>query len=99
MSIRKLKDWRGWWDGMRSAVMKAGAGAIMTNTATLIGTNGVAATIPQLDSIRMHWQTALCAIGVQFGMHVLYAGAKYVFEKPDPDVVEQEFATEHVTKP
>lgn len=99
MSIKKLKDWKGWFDGLRSVAMKAGAEAVFTNLSGLIATNGVAATIPALDGLRLHWQTAILTTVVQFGIRTGVAAAKYVMDKPDPDLVEVEIPTVFISKP
>lgn len=92
MSIHKYKDWRGWFDGLRSKAMEAGA----TSVATLLGTNGVAALhIPGLNDIGLHWKTAVA----QFGAHVLLAAANYIRTKPDPNVIEENIPTQFITKP
>lgn len=99
MSIHKYKDWRGWWDGLRSKAMKAGAEAIVTNVSGLFLTNGVAATIPALHPVGMSWETAVATTLVQFIVRIVVAAATYIQNKPDPDIVEEELKTEFVTKP
>lgn len=88
MSIHK--DWRGWWDGLRSKAMKAGAEAIVTNLSGLIATNGVASTVPAFHAVAMTWETAVATTCIQFAIRVVVAAATYVQSKPDPDTIEYE---------
>jgi hypothetical protein len=97
--IHKIKDWQGWWDGMRSKAMKAGAEAIVTNLTTMLGSNGVASMIPSLHDYALTWKTALITTVSQFIIRVVLAGAQYVFAKPDPDVIEQNIETTISTRP
>ena len=71
MSAKQYTDWRGWWDGMRSKAMKAGAEAITTQLGAWFTTNAVA-TLP-VDALH--------------GVGLNYKTALYVQQKPDPDVV------------
>ena len=88
MSAKQYTDWRGWWDGMRSKAMKAGAEAITTQLGAWFTTNAVA-TLPvdALHGVGLNYKTALVALVVQFMVRVIYAAALYVQQKPDPDVV------------
>ncbi|HWH79141.1 MAG TPA: hypothetical protein VNT76_17285 [Candidatus Binatus sp.] len=91
MSIKKFKDWSSWWDGLRSVIMRTGATAILTQLTTLVGTNSVAnMKIPGLADIGIGWKTALASLGIQFVIHTAIAAAKYVQDKPDPDIIEVE---------
>jgi hypothetical protein len=79
--MRKYQDWSGWWFGLRTKAMEAGA----TSIATLLGTNGVAAmNIPGLNDVGLNWKTALA----QFVAHTLLAAANYIRTKPAPDLVD-----------
>lgn len=99
MTIRKYKDWAGWRDGLRSTAMKSGAASIVTQLTTLLGSNAVDSMhIPGLEGIGMGWKTFLVNIVVQFVIHTAYASAQYVQNKPDPDVITEEFPTEIITK-
>lgn len=98
MSVKKLRDWRGWLDGLRSKAMRAGAEAVVTNLTSMIGSNGVASMIPALHDYALGWHTALLTTGVQFGVRTALAAATYVMNKPDPDIIEKDFPTEFITK-
>jgi hypothetical protein len=86
--LRKYQDWAGWWYGMRTKMMQAGAEALVTNITALLGTNGVASMqIPGLTDIGLGWKTALATFVIQFLLRILLAAAIYIQNKPDPDVV------------
>lgn len=98
--IRKYKDWRGWWDGLRSKAMKAGGESIATNLTALLATNGVANLgIESLKDVAMGWKTALATLFIQFALRTGVAAAQYVAAKPDPDVLTEETKTEFLDKP
>jgi hypothetical protein len=97
--IRKLKDWSGWWDGLRSKSFKAGAEAISTNVTAMLGTNGVASMgIPGLTDIGLGWKTAVATTLIQFSLRVVAAAAQYVKDRPDPDVITETVETAHFSK-
>ena len=97
--IRKFQEWQGWWDGLRSKAMKAGAESITTNLGALMGTNAIANMgIDALKDMGMNWKTFLFTMVLQFAIRVLFAGAQYVANKPDPDVITETIETTHVTK-
>lgn len=96
--IHKYKDWSGWWDGLRSKSMRAGAEAITTNLGGLLTTNGLAATVPGLSDIGMSWKTAIATTLIQFSVRIVLAAAKYVQDKPDPDVIEETIETGFLKK-
>ena len=85
---KKYADWRGWWDGMRSKAMKAGAESLTTSIGALITTNAAAnMQIPGCEGIGMGWKTALATMVVQFSLRVGFAAAQYVANKHDPDEI------------
>ena len=91
MSLKKYQDWRGWWEGLRSKMMKAGAEALATNITAMLGTNGVASMgIPGLGDIAMGWKTAVATTLIQFTLRTVLAAVLYIQTKPDPDLVERE---------
>jgi len=97
--IRKLQDWRGWRDGLRSKAMKAGAESITTNLGALMGTNAVANMgIEALKDMGMNWKTFLFTMALQFTIRVVFAAAQYVAAKPDPDVITETVETTHFSK-
>jgi hypothetical protein len=99
-TIKKIKDWRGWWDGLRSKAVKAGCESLATNLTAMLSTNGVANMhIPGMEGIGMTWKTALATALVQFFLRTAAAAVSYVSNKPDPDIIEQSFETEIVSKP
>lgn len=99
MSIHKYKDWSGWWDGLRSCVMRTGATAIVTQLTALIGTNGVAHLgIPGLTDIGINYKTALAQLLIQFAIHTALAASTYVMNKPDPDVITETCETTVTSK-
>ena len=100
MKIIKYKDWSGWWDGLRSKAMKAGAESLATNVTALLATNGVANLgIEGLKDVAMGWKTALATMVIQFSLRTIAAAAQYVAAKPDPDVETEEVDTTTITKP
>lgn len=99
MPIKRYTDWGGWWDGMRSKAMKAGAESITTNLGALISTNAVANMgIDALKDMGMNWKTFLFTMLIQFLVRVIFAAAQYIASKPDPDVVTQTEETQIITK-
>lgn len=87
---KKYQDWHGWWDGLRSKAMQAGAESLVTNIGTLITTNGIAnMKVPGLSDIGEGWKTAVAGLLSQFTIRVVFAAAKYVAMKPDPDVITE----------
>lgn len=96
--IKKYKDWRGWFDGLRSVALKAGAESLVVNLSAVVGSNGVAAMVPHLNDFVLTWKAALFTATFQFVMRALLAAAQYVANKPDPDVKTEEVNTEFVTK-
>lgn len=98
--IHKYRDWSGWWDGMRSKALKAGAEAIGTNATALLGTNGVASMqIPGLTDIGMGWKTALATMVIQFTLRVIVAGAAYIQAQPEPELITEVTDTQQIAKP
>ena len=89
MAIKKFKDWRGWWEGLRINLTKT----IGTTGVTFLGTNGVDAI--GLHGVGMNWRTALA----QFGVHCAFEIFTYLKDKPDAPVVSVEVDTETITKP
>jgi hypothetical protein len=88
MALKKLTDWRGWWDGLRSKAMKAGGESLSTGIGALLTTNGLAGMkVPGCEDIGMGWKTALISMFVQFALRVALAAAQYVAAKPDPDTI------------
>lgn len=99
MPIRKIQDWRGWLDGLRSKAVKAGAESLATNLTAMLSTNGVANMhIPGLEGIGMTWKTAVATMLIQFTLRTMAAAAIYVQEKPDPDVIEEKTDTVVISK-
>lgn len=100
MSIKKYADWKGWFDGLRSKAMKAGAESLATNIGALLSTNGIASMgIPHLQDIGMNWKTALATMVVQFVLRTGFAAAQYIAAKPDPDTITEETETSITKKP
>lgn len=99
MSIHKFKDWRSWWDGLRTKALKAGAESIATNVTAMLGSNGVASMVPALHDYALSWKTALVTTGSQFVLRTVLAASQYVAEKPDADIVTEEVDTTILTKP
>ncbi|MDE2100609.1 MAG: hypothetical protein KGL39_25420 [Patescibacteria group bacterium] len=85
---QKYKDWGTWWDGLRTASLKAGATSIVTNLSVLVTTNTVSSlNIPYIQNVGENWKTFCIGLLFQFMLHTVYAAAKYVMDKPDADVV------------
>lgn len=98
-TVKKLKDWSAWWDGLRSKAMRAGAESIATNLTGLIGSNGIANMgIDAFKDMGMNWKTFLLFLVVQFGIRVGLSAALYVQNKPDPDVITETIETTHTIK-
>ena len=91
MAIKKYLDWQGWLTGLWDAAVPAGATAVVT----LLGTNGIAATFGgAVADMGMNWKQALAQIGV----HMILAAAKYLQNKPRPQVVEETVQTTFTEK-
>ncbi len=98
MSTKHYTDWRSWWEGLRSCMMRAGATAIFTQLSAFLGTNGVASLdIPGLDGIAMKWKTALVTLVIQFLIHTGIASAKYIQDN-QPKVITETTDTTFVSK-
>lgn len=99
MPIKKLKDWSGWWDGLRSKAMRAGAESVVTNLTALTTTNAIAGMgIDALKDIGMNWKTFLITMALQFLVRVGLSAALYVQNKPDPDIITVTEETTFVTQ-
>ena len=99
MATKKITDWRGWLEGMRSKAFKAGAESLTTNLGALFTTNGLAnMKVPGLEGIGMGWKTAIATCLIQFALRTGVAAAQYVAAKPDPDVITETVETVHVTR-
>lgn len=99
MSVVKYKDWGAWWDGLRTAALKAGATSIVTNLSVLMTTNAVSSmNIPGIQNVGENWKTFCIGLLFQFLIHTAYATALYVQNKPDADVVTETVDTTHVTR-
>lgn len=81
--LKKYRDWRGWLDGLRSKSMQAFGTALVT----FLTTNGIAGLgIDALKDIGLDWRQGL----LQCAVHAAIAAGKYVQDKPDPDLVDDE---------
>ena len=99
MSIQQLKDWKTWWDGLRTAALKAGATSITTNLAVLASTNTVSNMgIPGFTHVGEGIKTFLVGLLAQFALHTVYAIAQYVQANPDAATITQEVNTAMFTK-
>lgn len=100
MSIKKYQDWAAWRDGLRTAMLKAGATSITTNLAVFGSTNIVsAAQIPGMTGTGENWKTFLVGLLAQFVLHTLYAAAQYVQNNPSAATVTEEVDTQQIPKP
>jgi hypothetical protein len=90
MSVKQYYDWSGWFEGMRSKSMKAGAEAVTTQLGAWFTTNAVA-TLPieSLHGVGLNYKTAIVALVVQFTVRVVYAAALYVQQQPDPTIITE----------
>jgi hypothetical protein len=87
MSTKQLKNWSIWWDGLRTAMIKAGATSITTNLSVLASTNTISNMgIPGFTHIGEDKKTFLVALLVQFIVHTAYAAAMYLQNNPDAPV-------------
>lgn len=99
MSTKQMRDWKGWLDGLRTNVLKAGATSIVTNLSVLASTNTVAAMgIPSLRDAGENWKTFLIGLVAQFIIHSLYAAALYVQSNPDAPMITQTVDTTFISK-
>lgn len=99
MSVKKYKDWRSWWDGLRTAALKAGATSVVTNLSVLMTTNAVSSmNIPGIQNVGENWKTFLIGLLFQFAIHTAYATALYVQNKPDADIVTVTEDTTHIKR-
>jgi len=100
MSIKKYKDWAAWRDGLRTAVMKAGATSVVTNLSVLVSTNVVSSLqIPGITNTGEGWRTFVIGVVAQFMLHTVYAAAQYVQANPTAVEVTEEVDTQQIKKP
>lgn len=64
--LKKYTDWRTWWDGLRTNLMKCAG----TTGTSWLGSNAVGATIPALSDIKMNWHQAIGLFGVHMGIEI-----------------------------
>lgn len=95
--IVKYKDWRGWWDGMRSKMMQSGAKAAATSLSAFMSTNAIA-TLPieLVKNTGITWKAAIVLAIGQFALHSFYEGVNYIATKPDPDIIIKECQSDPV---
>ena len=99
MGIKKYKDWVAWFDGLRTAAIKAGATSLVTNLGVFTSTNTVSAIgIPGLTGSGENWRTLLIGIFAQFIFHTVLATATYIQANPDAQVVTVSTDTIILTK-
>lgn len=99
MSIKKIKDWSSWWDGLRTSMVKAGATSLVTNLTVFMTTNAVNSMgIPGLGGSGENWKTLCIGLVAQFGLHTLFAAAQYVQANPDAPVIVEQVDTSFSTK-
>lgn len=90
MSIHKYTDWRSWWDGLRTNLIKC----IGTTGIAFIGSNGLANVgIPALQSIGLNWEQA---VGF-FGVHIAWEVFSYMKEN-QPKVIVEDVQTSFTSK-
>lgn len=66
MSIKKYTDWRTWWDGLRTNLIKC----IGTTGTSWLGSNAIGATVPSLSMVSLNWEQALGLFAVHIGIEV-----------------------------
>lgn len=89
MALRKLKDWRGWLEGLRINLFKT----IGTTGISWLGTNGIDSA--GLHGVGMNWRTAIA----QFGVHIAFEVFSYLKDRPDAEMITQEIETEIIKQP
>lgn len=88
MPIKKFKDWRGWFEGLRKNIFKC----IGTTGTSWLGSNG-------LEQVGIHGiGLNLEQAGGLFVVHILFEIFSYLKDKPDADVIEVSTETEIVSK-
>lgn len=99
MIVTKYRDWHGWWAGLRTAAMKAGATSVVTNLSVLVTTNTVSSlNIPGIQDVGENWKTFLIGLVFQFMLHTVYAMALYVQANPDANTVTTTEDTTHIKR-
>lgn len=89
-TIRKYTDWRTWWDGLRTNLMKCIG---TTGTAWLI-TNGISVSgIPGTSHMGVDWRSGLGFFGVHLGKAIFD-----YFGQNQPKVITEEINTTTTTK-
>lgn len=90
MSTKRYTDWRTWWDGLRTNVMKC-IGATGTSW---LGSNAVdTVSIPHMPHIGLNWEQA-CGL---FGVHIAIEVFSYMKDN-QPKVVTEQTDTLFLTK-
>lgn len=91
MSTKKYTDWRTWWNGLRTNLLKCIG---TTGTAWLVS-NGISASgVPGTSALGINWEQA----GSFFLGHILFEIFTYV-QKYQPEVVTITTDTQLLSKP
>ena len=90
MSIKKYTDWSGWWDGLRTNLIKC----IGTTGTSWLGSNAIAtAGIPGLSNIGLNWKQAIGLFAVHIGIEVFA-----YMKNNQPQVITQTVDTTFASK-
>lgn len=89
--IKQYTDWRTWWDGLRTNIIKC----IGTTGTMWLGSNGAATIgIDALKDIGLNWKQAIGLFGVQIGLEVF----RYIKDNQPKVITETETETVTTTK-
>lgn len=90
MSTKKYTDWRTWWDGLRTNLIKC----VGTTGSSWLGSNAIAsAGIPGLGNIGLNWKQAIGLFAVHIGIEI------FAYMKTNqPQVIIETVETTHVTR-
>jgi len=86
-TTRKYTDWRSWWDGLRTNLLKC----IGTTGLAYLGTNAVQGM--GAPGVGLNWKQA----GAFFGVHIAFEVFGYM-QKVQPEVITETIDTAHFTK-
>jgi len=90
MSIRKYTDWRTWWDGLRTNLIKC----VGTTGLAWLGSNGLSVSgIPFTSKIGLDWRQAAGFFLVHIGIEVFT-----YFKANQPQVITETVDTSHFSK-
>ena len=89
MPTKKYTDWRTWWDGLRTNLIKC----LGTTGSAFMVSNGIAATVPNMQDIAIGWKSAILFFMAHMGKEFF----DYVKDN-QPKVITETVETSFVAK-